>query len=404
MKPRNIVFNALNKVENDGYSTIVLNSYLKEYDGESSAFITALYYGVIERKITLDYILDKYLTKSTKSLNREVLTILRMGLYEALYMNSPIYAVTNEYVNLIKTTKFKSLQGLVNAVLRKSGEYQLKYLENKSDEIKFSVNSCVKNTLYNAIGEEKGREFFENSLKPAPVFVRINTLKNEFIVPDGFIATSLKDVYEVKGFNSKDKNHQDGYYYVQDFSAANSVYLANPKENENILDLCSAPGGKSFTAFLLSKGKANITACDIYESRLNLVKNAADKLGFKINTMVNDATVFNEKLGVYDLVICDVPCTGFGVIRRKPEIKYKEQEEIESIIDLQQKIVDNAVKYVKSGGRMLYSTCTLNTAENRGIVNYILSKNPEFYLDVEKTMLPCENNGDGFYAAILKRR
>ena len=198
--------------------------------------------------------------------------------------------------------------------------------------------------------------------------------------------------------------HLSGQYYIQDISAANSVYLADPKENEKILDLCSAPGGKSFTAYLLSNGKADITACDVYEQRLKLVENTAKKLGFNINTQVNDATVFNENLGLYDLVICDVPCTGFGVIRRKPEIKYKEQNEIDSITDLQLKIVDNAVKYVKSGGRMLYSTCTLNKKENHEIVEYILNNNKDFYLDLEKTMLPNEMNGDGFYAAIIKRR
>ena len=121
MKPRNIVFKALLKLENDGYSTIILNSLLKEYKGDDSSFITALFYGVVERKITLDYIIDKFLEKSIKSLNIEVLTALRMGLYEALYMSSPLYAVTNEYVSLIKTTKFKSLSGLVNAIIRKAG-------------------------------------------------------------------------------------------------------------------------------------------------------------------------------------------------------------------------------------------------------------------------------------------
>ena len=404
MKPRNIVFKALLKLENDGYSTIILNSLLKEYKGDDSSFITALFYGVVERKITLDYIIDKFLEKSIKSLNIEVLTALRMGLYEALYMSSPLYAVTNEYVSLIKTTKFKSLSGLVNAVLRKAGTYDLKYLNNKPDEIKYSVYSCVLNTVYNCVGVENGREFFENSLNSAPIYARVNTLKGDFALKENFEATKLNEIYKITNFNANDPMHLSGQYYIQDISAANSVYLADPKENEKILDLCSAPGGKSFTAYLLSNGKADITACDIYGQRLKLVGNTAKKLGFNINTQVNDATVFNENLGLYDLVICDVPCTGFGVIRRKPEIKYKEQSEIDSITDLQLKIVDNAVKYVKSRGRMLYSTCTLNKKENHEIVEYILNNNKDFYLDLEKTMLPNEMNGDGFYAAIIKRR
>lgn len=404
MKPRNIVFKALQKVEDDGYSTIILNSLLKEYNGYNSGFITALYYGVIERKITLDYIIDKFLDKSINTLNIEILTALRMGLYEAIFMKSPLYAVTNEYVSLIKATKFNKLSGLVNAVLRNAGSYDLKYLGNKPDEIKFSVNSGVLNTVYNCIGDEKGRAFFENSLNPAPTYVRLNTFKSNDHTIDNFIPTELENVYLLENFNANDPMHLSGHYYVQDISASNSVVLANPKENERILDLCSAPGGKSFTAYLLSNGKADITCCDIYEKRLNLVKNNAKRLGFNIKTQVNDATVFNPNLGTYDLVICDVPCTGFGVIRRKPEIKYKDQSEIDTITELQCKIVDNAVKYVKNGGRMLYSTCTLNNKENGDIVKYILDKNDDFYLDFEKTMLPFEMNGDGFYTAIIKRR
>lgn len=403
MKARNVVFKALLKLEHDGYSTIILNSLLKEYNGDESNFITALFYGVIERKVTLDYIIDKYLEKNIKSLNIEVLIALRMGLYEALFMNSPLYAVTNEYVSLIKKTKFSRFSGLLNAVLRKAGTYDLKYL-NKADEIKYSVNSCVLNTVFECIGIEKGREFFENSLKPAPIYVRLNTLKCKTISNENFINTDLQDVYLIKNFSADDEKHISGQYYIQDISAANSVYLANPKENEKILDLCSAPGGKSFTAYALTNGKADITACDVYEKRLKLVERTAEKLGFKIKTQLNDATLYNEDLGLYDLVICDVPCTGFGVIRRKPEIKYKEQNEIDTITDLQLKIVDNAVKYVKRGGRMLYSTCTLNKKENNDIVQYILNNNKDFYLELEKTMLPSDMNGDGFYAAIIKRR
>ncbi len=404
MKARKVVFNALTKVENDGYSTIILNSILNSYDGNDSAFITALYYGVIERKITLDYILDKYIDKGIKSLKIEVLTILRMGLYEALFMSAPLYAITNKYVNIAKNSKFKSAQGLINAVLRKAGSYDVKYLENKPNSVKYSVNDAVFNTIEETIGTEATVDFFNNSFNAAPVFAVWNHLKGNIEIPSHFEKTDLDNVYKLPTFSTNDKLFKNGYYYIQDISAANSIYLANPKENERILDLCSAPGGKSFTAYLLSNGKADITSCDVYAQRLFLVRETADKLGFKINTVINDATKFNRNLGEYDLVICDVPCTGFGVIRRKPEIKYKNQSEIESIKELQINIVNNAVKYVKSGGRLLYSTCTINKKENEDIVNYILKNNSDFYLDIQKTMLPNEKNGDGFYAAVIKRR
>ena len=179
--------------------------------------------------------------------------------------------------------------------------------------------------------------------------------------------------------------------------------MLSPKENDRILDVCSAPGGKSFTSYLLTNGKSEIISCDKYEQRVNLIEKSSKKLGFTIKTIVNDATIFNENLGFFDCVICDVPCSGIGVIRRKPEIKYKDVNDFKELYDLQKNIIDVSLKYVNKGGKFLYSTCTLNKKENQEMVEYLLKNNPDFKLLEQKTILPKDFNGDGFFAAVLLR-
>lgn len=401
MNSRKVVLNTLIKVEEGCYSNLLANTFF-EYD--ETAFIYALFYGVIERKITLDYILNKFLNKSIDKQNLYIKNLLRMGAYEAVFMNTPIYAVVNEYVSLIKKSKFKGLSGLVNAILRKIPSFDINTLKKQDEEVRYSINNSVKNIIYKAIGKEEGENFLKNSLKTPPIFVRINKLKNPcFKIPNNFIETSINNTYEVKKFSSNDTAFINGEYYIQDISATESVLMANPQKNEKILDLCAAPGGKSFTAYLLSNGEADITSCDVSEKRLQLMQESANKLGFKIKINLNDASVYNESLGLYDLVICDVPCSGFGVIRRKPEVKYKNESDISSIVNIQKNIVDNAVKYLKPDGRLLYSTCTLNVLENEDMVKYILEKNSDLTCINMNTFLPKNNNGDGFFAALLKK-
>ena len=180
--------------------------------------------------------------------------------------------------------------------------------------------------------------------------------------------------------------------------------MAKPDKNDRILDVCAAPGGKSFTAAELAGGEAEIVSCDIWEQRVSLIKSGAERLGLKISAMVNDAGIYNENLGSFSLVLCDVPCSGIGIIRRKPEIKYKKAAEADAIIEIQKKILKTSAEYVADGGRLLYSTCTLNRRENEDIVAEFLQNSGKFVLLDEKTFLPEDNGGDGFYAALLSKR
>ncbi len=414
MNEREAVLNALIKQEQNGYSTIILNNVLNNINTQngknsnSVSFITTLFYGVIERKITLDYIIEKFLNKPLKKLPVLVLNVLRMAVFEGLYLNTPHFAVVNEAVNLVKKSKYKYLSGMVNAVVKKAVLYDLKYLNNKPESIKFSCNEDIFNTVKDYIGKEEAEHFFINSFNKAPVFVSVNTLKTtkeELLkTSDIFLDTDVENVLELKSFNSKEKLFLNGYYFVQDISAAMCVHLANPKKNERIFDVCAAPGGKSFLTSLICKNKAEILSADIYVKRTELIKKTAEKLGLNIKTLVNNGEIYNKDLGKFDLVLCDVPCSGLGTVRRKPEIKYKTLNEIEGLYKIQRNILKVSSEYVKEGGRILYSTCTLNKKENNEVIEEFLSENKNFYLKEQKVFYNKINGGDGFFAALIYKK
>ncbi|MBQ0111104.1 MAG: 16S rRNA (cytosine(967)-C(5))-methyltransferase RsmB, partial [Oscillospiraceae bacterium] len=197
---------------------------------------------------------------------------------------------------------------------------------------------------------------------------------------------------------------KNGDYFVIDSSAAAAVALSDVCGEDTVLDLCAAPGGKSFCAAILSGNKNAVTSLDLHPHRVELIKKGAHKLGLNINAFVNDARVYNQDLGCFSLVICDVPCSGLGVIKRKPEIKYKTKEEISSLPEIQLEILSTAVKYLEKDGRILYSTCTLNTDENENTVSAFLQQNKDFYLEKQQYILPSDTGGDGFFAAVIKRK
>jgi 16S rRNA (cytosine967-C5)-methyltransferase len=173
----------------------------------------------------------------------------------------------------------------------------------------------------------------------------------------------------------------------------------------SVLDVCAAPGGKSFTAAQYAGKSGKIVSCDLYEKRAGLIENGAKRLNIgNLTAFQNDATVYNKNLGQFDRVLCDVPCSGFGVIRRKPEIKYKSLDEFSDLPSIQFEILKTSVKYLKSDGQIMYSTCTLRQVENRCVVDRFLSENKDFEIVSEKTLFPQINDSDGFYFCILKRK
>lgn len=425
---RKVLVYALLKAEKNGYSNIILDSVLNESDLNSvgKAFVTNAFYGVLERKITIDFILNKFLKKPIAKTPPYTSAVLRSGAYQILYMDKiPNSAAVNESVKLIKKSKEHGNVGLVNAVLRNiCNESSKNYLNNfQQASIKYSVEPWIYNRLIVEYPKEKIDLFFENSLLPPPVFIRINTLKeNAFdLVCEEMKAicatvkpTDFEDFYSVEGIKTveKLKSYKNGLFFVQDYSSRFAVASLSAKSNERILDCCAAPGGKSFSIAMDMKNSGEIISLDIHSHRVDLIKKGADRLGLSVvKSAVNDATEYNKNLGLFDRVICDVPCSGIGVIRRKPEIKYKNEDECKYLPQIQSKILLTASEYVKSGGRLVYSTCTLLKDENDDIVFDFLNKNKDFKLvsaynrtdNKTLTLMPPEDLGDGFFVAVMER-
>ena len=407
------------KIEQDSaYSNISLNTVFKENEFSSAdkALISALVYGVLDRKITLDYVLSRFMKTPIKKTAPFTLTVLRTALYQIMYMDKiPQSAAVNESVKLIKASKENRNSGFVNAVLRSilRAESLLPAGDSIFDlSIRYSCPEFIVKSFLADYGQENTCKLLEASLETPPLTARVNTvktttntLKQSFLAEGiGCSGTDIDDclVFE-KGFDISNNNlYIDGHFYAQDTASQKAVGVLCPQPNERVLDMCAAPGGKSFTMANLMENKGEIVACDLYEARVNLISNSAERLGLSIiRPTVCDATVYDQKLGIFDRILCDVPCSGLGVLRRKPEIKYKNEFDFTTLEDIQYRILCNAVKYLKKGGKILYSTCTLRKGENENLVNRFLTEYNGFRKIYEHTFMPHIDNTDGFYCALL---
>ncbi len=433
---RQKAFEILFKIHSsNAYSNLTIDTYLKNsnIDERDKAFISALVYGVCERQITLDYNLSKHLKQSIKKLKPEVLIILRIGAYQILFMDKvPISAAINESVNLAKANRASFASGLVNAVLRnvsKSGLILPDNSESNYLSVKYSCPEWIINLWINEYGFQNAEDILKSSIGEVPVYLRVNTLKTtadkliHLLTEEGVAAEKCENfdnalVLRKQGSVENLKAFNDGLFHVQDLSSQLCCKILDARENESILDVCSAPGGKTFTICENINDNGKIVSCDIYPARVKLIQNGAERLGLKsIHTNVSDASEFNESFGKFDKVLCDVPCSGLGIIRRKPEIKYKSAEDIDKLHNLQYLILCIAARYVKKSGRLVYSTCSLNPKENTDICREFLKENADFSSvsinDAEKygyvkentlTVLPSKNNSDGFFIAVFERK
>lgn len=424
MNERQLAFKILNKIERDNaYSNLTLDAALRENAAASasSAFVTALVYGVTERKITLDFILSRYLTKPLKKLRPEVLTVLRLGAFQLCFMDKvPASAAVNESVKLVKGCGCAYASGLVNSVLRKIAKDGFTY-EKTGEKIKdlSIIYSCPKTLVSKFIedyGEEKTEKILSSSIGARPVTARVNTLKaspDELITllsGENAVAEKCPEnenyiILKNTGAVEELKAYKAGFFHVQDISCGKAVKALSPKAGDTVFDMCSSPGGKAFTAAQLMKNKGKILAFDLYPQRVKLCEEGALRLGIDIiEAKVGDACVFlPEYEKAADKVLCDVPCSGFGIIGRKPEIRYKDIAIIDNLLPVQYNILANAAKYVKSGGTLVYSTCTLSRAENEGVCEKFLGNNAEFRKISFNTIIPTENGGDGFFFAVFGR-
>lgn len=418
--PRKAAVQILIKIEKDNaYSNITLKSYLTETElsREDKAFISALVYGVLDRKITLDYVLAKFIKTPLKKVAPFTVYVLRTALYQIMFMDKvPESAAVNEAVKLIKKSRESRNSSFVNGVLRAilREEAILPQGDSINDlSVRYSCPLWIVESFLKDYGFENTLSLLEECLKPAPTVLRVNTLKISAAelkqkLSEMGIETAFGDIENSlllsKGIDIGNNSlFKEGFFHVQDLSSQRAVSVLCPKQGERVLDLCASPGGKSFTMAEYMDNKGEIVSCDLYEQRVKLIADGAKRLSLNIiKPTVSDATVFNENLGKFDCILCDVPCSGLGVIRRKPDIKYKPQEDFKALEEIQLKILKNSVKYLKPKGRILYSTCTLRREENEKLVISFLKEYNSFKLVEEATLMPHLNGTDGFYYALIE--
>jgi 16S rRNA (cytosine967-C5)-methyltransferase len=416
---RREVLSALLRVFSGGYSNIVLSeTLLKKLSGEDRAFASGLFFGVLERRITLEEILKKFVKRRPPE---EVETILLMGLYQILYMNSvPDFAAVSSSVELCRNKKFSSLvNGVLRAVLREDRE---KLMSFKSENVKYSVSEKVYETVKNSLSEDTDA-FFEDSFGSPPLFVRVNTNKTD---PETLAKTleeknikSEKTIfpYALRIYYSGDitatQEYKEGCFYTSDLSSLACVSALGIKAGDCVGDMCAAPGGKSFSAALFG---GRLYSFDIYENKVDIIRKGAKRLGLEnIKASVLSAEEVSGRENSFDKIICDVPCSGIGVIRRKPEIRYK-NEDFSSLIEKQRKIMSVAARCLKKGGRMVYSTCSVTREENEENVKWFLSEHPDFRLlnceefngiikrnSFGSLITPSDFMSDGFYFSVLEK-
>ena len=410
----------LNIEKKGAYSNLALNENIRKYEPENEAFVRELVYGVLKNKYLLDYYLKSYVKKGFNRLKAEDLSLLRMGAYQALFMDSvPDYAALNETIRLAHKYA-RGREGFINAVLRSlvsnkeslgdiPREDFLNYLS-----VKYSIEEEVCSVILKSLGEE-GTEAYLRACNETPeLSIRVNVLKNtrEELLDElrgcGFFA-KLSDKSEraliVSGSGIlKTDAFREGRFSVQDEASIMVSDLLGPEEGMKVLDLCAAPGGKTLANAELMRNTGSILACDIYEHKLKLIEEAQKRNGIDIiKTEMSDGTVYREDLkDSMDRVLCDVPCSGLGVIRRKPEIKYRKDLDLKVLIDIQSKILLNASRYLKKGGVMVYSTCTVNRDENQGVTEGFLKDNPNYRKIDEYCLSPLDGT-DGFYMCKIIR-
>lgn len=431
---RKTVVRLLTKLENNNsYSNILLDDALKRSDlsPQDKKFAAALFYGTLERRLTLDAVIAVYLKRPSDKLNSEIRNILRIGIYQLLYMDSvPDSAAVDECVKLAKKNRNPAASGFVNGVLRSFIRDEKCLPVGKTYADKLSVEySCplwLVEKWINEYGKKTAEEMLVQSVGQAPTTVKANTLKMPL---EDIIAVLQQDGCGVEriscavdclkicfsGTVENTSAYKQGLIHVQDISSQLCCKALDPQSGDTVLDICAAPGGKTFTIAELMINEGRVMSFDLHKNRVRLIQQGAERLGLDIvQAQTNDGKVFREDMPQADRVLCDVPCSGLGVIRRKPEIKYKSPGDFVKLPDVQYEILDTSSRYVKSGGRLVYSTCTLSRAENDEVCERFLREHSEFtggklpecfLCDEYKVSITPEKFGsDGFFIAVFDKR
>ena len=430
MTARSAALAVLLKCENEGgYANIALDSVLDRsgLDRADRALASELVFGVIERKITLDHYISSLSSTKLSKLEPRVLSLLRLGVYQLAFLDRvPSYAAVNESVSLAP----KRARGFVNAVLRSF--MRLEHLpEPPADPIdslsvRYSYPRELCELFCAEFGKERTESLFAAMNERPPVNLRVNTVKSsreaviEYLKGEGFCAVpapvSPVGITVEKGAAAKLEGFKNGEFFVQDEASQICTAALSAQAGELLIDACSAPGSKSFGAAIDMKNKGRIISCDLHSSKLSLIKSGAKRLGVDIiEVREQDARrPMEEFIGRADRVLCDVPCSGFGVIAKKPEIRYKDVKPTEDLPKIQYDILKNCASYVRSGGTLVYSTCTVLDRENGANIRRFLAENRDFYaedfcvgdrhFDALTTLYPDTDKTDGFFVAKLKRK
>ena len=440
MNTRNVAFNILLDIEENGaYSALALNQSIKKNNLNrlDSAFVSALVYGVLERQLTLDYIIKQYSKIPLRKIETKTKVILRLGILQLLFMDKvPESAAVNESVNLAKKHKLQKSSGFINGILRSITRAEEKYkLPNKNTDfdyylsVKYSCPQDIIKMWRKAYGDDVALGLLESLCGRPSLIARVNTIKTtadkliEELKSEGVTAEKSEIIENAITLNHTGSIEnldafKEGKLYIQDTASQLCVKALNPQPNDLVYDVCSAPGGKAITSAQYMKNRGKIYAFDIYDHKLKLIDSTAKRLGINcIDTAIRNAQTDNEEMLLADKVLCDVPCSGLGILSRKPEIRYKKDLISEQLPKLQYDILCNSSRLMAVGGTLIYSTCTLNPAENQENAEKFLQEHSNFEpLKLNLGLAHCISEGenmltlfphfhstDGFFISAFRR-
>lgn len=419
---RAIALKLLSRCESaEQYSNLALDAVLRreELSSADRGLLTVLVYGTIERKLTLDYQITALASRSAEKIDPETRNLLRLGLYQLTYLGRvPDHAAVHETVELAP----RRTKGFVNAILRAflRGEKKLA-LPNEEKEpieylsVKYSFLPALCGIFVERFGMERTEAMLEAFNRQPPLTLRVNTLKCtreellERLLAEGLSAEptpeSRSGIYVSGAPVGSLPGFSEGLFFVQDEASQLCVEALDARRGMKVLDACACPGSKSFGAAADMQNEGRVISCDLHKNKLSLVESGAERLGISIiETQARDAREPNEEWrGAFDRVLCDVPCSGFGVFSKKPELRYKDPAKSAGLPDIQLAILENASTFVKSDGLLVYSTCTVLPEENRENVDRFLAAHPEFVLLRDRSLYPDVDGTDGFYFAVLQK-
>ena len=427
MTARQLAFGLLQRIEtNDQFLNIALDHALSDSGLEAAdrALAATLVLGVTERRITLDYQIDRLASRPAAELDLPVRTALRLGLYQLLFLDRiPPHAAVSESVSLVS----KKTSGFVNAVLRAATRAPSLFLPDRSEDettylsVAYSVCRPLCERLLQVFGSSRAESILKSFERNGVTTLSVNTLKVsrkelQRNIPDSTPTDLCPNGLTVRGAVRELYGFEEGLFFVQDEASQICVEALGANAGETVMDICSCPGSKSFGSAIRMKNEGRILAYDLHKKKLPLIESGAKRLGITIITpSVHDGREpIPELLECADRVLCDVPCSGFGVLGKKPELRYKDPKTSDALPDIQLAILENACRYVKPGGTLVYSTCTILPEENEFNIRRFLNTHPDFTLtpfsvgtleakDGFLTLLPDIHPTDGFFIAKLTK-